>query len=96
MRKTAQQPLNAKFQEVLSRISQGNAKITDSRKAADAAETACNDIVNEYARDERAKVDAAQKAYFEKIEEKVASDPKVAELKAQIEDLRQQLNELRR
>jgi hypothetical protein len=91
----ALEPIYRKQSEARSRIAQANAKVMDARKAADDAAQVYRKIMEEEAGVEQAAYAKAMDAYNAAVKEKLAADPKVAGLRKQINELDQQLSELR-
>jgi hypothetical protein len=91
----ALQPIYRKQSEARSRIAQANAKVTDARKAADDAQQVYRKIIEEEAGAEQSAYAKATDAYNTAVKDKLAAEPKVAELRKQINELDQQLSEVR-
>jgi len=85
----------AKLQEARSRVGKADPKVAEAKKAAAAAQQAVSAATAADAAAERDAMDAAQKSLREKVEAKLAADPKAVELRKQMDDLRKQIDELR-
>lgn len=94
--RNAMGPLQGELQQTWRRLGQENPKIAEGFKAAEEAETAFRDTVDKRAKDEKADLDEAQRAFSEKVDQKAAADPRMAELQKQLEALREQMQDLRR
>jgi hypothetical protein len=90
----AMQPLNAKLSDARSKAATAGPKVTEARKAADAAAQAYRDTLHDEAEIEKAKVDDAAKALDDLVTTKLAAEPKVIELRKQMEGIREQIKEV--
>lgn len=90
----AMQPLSVKLSEARSKAAATGPKITEARKAVDAAAQTYHDTLHDEAEIERAKVDEAAKALDDIVTTKLAAEPKVIELRKQMEGIREQIKEV--
>jgi hypothetical protein len=89
--RAAMQPLSAKLSEVRNKVSSAGPKTTEARKAADDAAMAYRQTLRDEAEVERSKMDEAARALDELVTSKLAAEPRVIELRKQMEGLREQI-----
>jgi len=92
--RAAMQPLNTKLSEAKNKVGNSGPKTTEARKVADAAAMAYREILRDEAEVEKSKVDEAAKALDELVTAKLAGEPKVLELRKQLDGLREQIKEV--
>jgi chromosome segregation ATPase len=92
--RAAMEPLSGKLSTLRSKVSNSDEQIVEARKAADAAAVAYREAMSEEAEVEKAKLDQATKALDEIVTAKLAGDPKVIEIRKQMDGLRDQIREV--
>jgi colicin import membrane protein len=92
--RAAVQAANGKLAAAKAAVAKANPKVAESRKAIDEAMTAQRKAATEDAAAERAAYDKAQRALDEAVRAKLDADPKVVELRKQLDGVRAEMKEL--
>jgi len=87
-------PISNKLSDVRSKASTADPKILEAKQVSDAAALAYRDAVSEETDSEKAKLDEATKALDDVVTAKLATEPKVIEIRKQMDGLKEQIKEV--